>query len=34
MIDRVPGELMVKFITRHPSAKVLEYKENDYELFY
>ena len=34
MIDRVPGELMVKFITRHPSAKVLEYKENDYELFF
>ena len=29
MIDRVPGELMVKFITRHSSAKVLEYKEND-----
>lgn len=34
MIDRVPGELMVKFITRHPSAKILEYKENDYELFF
>lgn len=34
MIDRVPGELMVKFMTRHPSAKVLEYKENDYEFFF
>ena len=33
MINRVPEELKVEFIKRHPSAKVLEYKETDYELF-
>ena len=34
MINKVPEELKVEFLIKHPDAKVLEYREVDGEILY